>query len=144
MEAAINYYQHHIGDFNNATRHLERLERAIYREMLDLYYDTEAPLTLDFKMLCHKLCARREGEPEIVQAILNEFFTKTDEGWTHHRCDLEIDAYREKVKSNRVNGKKGGRPKKTQSEPNENPTETQSVSFGNPTITQVKPNETLS
>ncbi|MCY3212700.1 DUF1376 domain-containing protein, partial [Acinetobacter baumannii] len=27
----MNYYQHHIGDFNNATRHLSLIERAIYR-----------------------------------------------------------------------------------------------------------------
>ncbi|MFY0037839.1 DUF1376 domain-containing protein, partial [Acinetobacter baumannii] len=25
----MNYYQHHIGDFNNATRHLSLIERAI-------------------------------------------------------------------------------------------------------------------
>ena len=90
----MNYYQHHIGDFNNATRHLERLERAIYREMIELYYDTEEPLTLDFKKLCHKLCARRDGEPEIVQSILDEFFIKTDQGWVHDRCERELESYR--------------------------------------------------
>ena len=37
----MNYYQHHIGDFNNATRHLSLIERAIYRDLLDMYYDTE-------------------------------------------------------------------------------------------------------
>ncbi len=101
----MNYYQHHIGDFNNATRHLDRLERAIYREMLDLYYDTEAPLTLDFKKLCHKLCARREGEPEIVQAILDEFFTKTDDGWVHQRCERELTEYRKRVEQSMKAGK---------------------------------------
>ena len=29
----MNFYQHHIGDFNNATRHLTRLERSIYRDL---------------------------------------------------------------------------------------------------------------
>ena len=41
----MNYYQHHIGDFNNATRHLSLVERAIYRDLLDMYYDTEQPPT---------------------------------------------------------------------------------------------------
>lgn len=40
----MNYYQHHIGDFNNATRHLSLVERAIYRDLLDMYYDTEKPI----------------------------------------------------------------------------------------------------
>ncbi|MGE8450704.1 MAG: DUF1376 domain-containing protein, partial [Pseudomonadales bacterium] len=38
----MNHYPHHIGDFNTATRHLSRLERAIYRDMRDMYCDTEA------------------------------------------------------------------------------------------------------
>ncbi len=139
----MNYYQHHIGDFNNATLHLDRVERSIYRDLIELYYDTEKPLTLDLVALCRRIRARRDDEPQIVEAILQEFFTETDEGWFHARCEHELSLYRAKAEANRVNGKKGGRPKKTHEEPSGNPQETQSVFSGNPTETQVEPKKTL-
>jgi len=49
----MNYYPHHIGDFNSATRHLTRIERSVYRDLIELYYDTEAPLSRDVDKLCH-------------------------------------------------------------------------------------------
>ena len=30
----MNYYPHHIGDFDYATRHLTRVERSIYRVLI--------------------------------------------------------------------------------------------------------------
>lgn len=84
------YYQHHIGDFNNATRHLSRIERSIYRDLIELYYDTEHPLTLDVKTLCRKIIAVTDVEVAAVQDVLNEFFECTEDGWTHSRCDIEI------------------------------------------------------
>lgn len=53
----MNHYPHHIGDFNNATRHLTFVERALYRELLDLYYDTEQPLNPDFNKLARRVLA---------------------------------------------------------------------------------------
>lgn len=89
----MNYYPHHIGDFNSATRHLTRLERSVYRDMLDLYYDTEAPLSLDIDALSRLLIARSNEERTAVEQVLNEFFTKSEEGWRHERCDVEIAKY---------------------------------------------------
>ena len=43
----MKHYPHHIRDFNQATRHLTRIERSVYRDLMDLYYDTELPLMLD-------------------------------------------------------------------------------------------------
>ena len=56
----MNYYQHHIGDFNNATRHLTRVERSLYRDLIELYYDTEKYLTDDVDWLERKMMARTE------------------------------------------------------------------------------------
>lgn len=47
----MNFYPHHIGDFNNATRHLTRVERSVYRDLIELYYDTECPLNNDLEKL---------------------------------------------------------------------------------------------
>lgn len=95
----MNHYPHHIGDFDRATRHLTRLERGIYRDLLDLYYDTEQPLTLDMAALCRKIIARSNEESTAVEQVLNEFFTKTPSGWYQARCEAEIEAYRAAVKN---------------------------------------------
>lgn len=90
----MNFYRHHIGDFDRATRHLTRIERSIYRDLMDVYYDTEAPLTLDMPALCRKVLARSNEEATAVEQVLNEFFTKTPSGWYHDRCEEEMDTYR--------------------------------------------------
>jgi uncharacterized protein YdaU (DUF1376 family) len=101
----MNYYPHHIGDFNNATRHLSRTERSLYRDMLDMYYDTEQALTLDFKLLCRKLMARTEEEVTGVEQVLNEFFTKGEQGWIHARCEEVIAEYRGQLEKKSAAGK---------------------------------------
>ncbi|MFZ6760393.1 YdaU family protein [Undibacterium sp. Ji50W] len=101
----MNYYSHHIGDFNNATRHLNRLERAIYRDMLDLYYDTESALMLDLGLLCRRLVARSEEETAAVEQLLKEFFVLTDAGWFHARCDQVIREYQKNTNAKSLAGK---------------------------------------
>lgn len=93
----MHYYSHNIADFNHATRHLDRLERGIYRDLIEMYYDTEQPLPDDLAHICRKICARRDDEPQVVEAILQEFFTLTERGWEHERCERELTAYREKA-----------------------------------------------
>lgn len=90
----VNHYPHHIGDFDRATRHLTRIERSIYRDLIDVYYDTEQPLTLDLSKLKRKILANDEQESTAVEQVLNEFFTETPAGWFHSRCDDEIEKYR--------------------------------------------------
>lgn len=92
----MNHYPHHIGDFNTATRHLSRLERAIYRDMLDMYYDTEAPLDgSDFDRLARRLLCRDSDEMAALQFVLDEFFEQQEDGrWVHHRCEREIAAFK--------------------------------------------------
>ena len=92
----MHSYSHHIGDFNTATRHLSRHERAIYRDMLDMYYDTEEPLDgSDFDRLARRLLCRDSEDVAALQFLLSEFFEQQDDGrWVHHRCEREIAAFR--------------------------------------------------
>jgi uncharacterized protein YdaU (DUF1376 family) len=90
----VNHYPHHIGDFDKATRHLTRLERSIYRDLIELYYDTEAMLPLDSSWICRKIIARTDEEATAVEQALNEFFEQTPEGWYHERCEVEIEKFR--------------------------------------------------
>ena len=88
----MNYYQHHIGDFNNATRHLSRLERSIYRDLLDLYYDLEKPLQLDFEKLARRIMVE-DGDRATMRDVLNEFFVLQDDGYHNARADREIASF---------------------------------------------------
>ena len=74
------FYQHHIGDFNHATRHLTRVERSLYRDLIELYYDTEKPLISDINKLARRVIAVTQEEKDALEYVLDEFFTLTDEG----------------------------------------------------------------
>ena len=101
----MNHYPHHIGDFNSATRHLTFVERALYRELLDLYYDTEGPLNADVKKLARRVLASTDEQQHALQQVLDEFFKLRDDGWHNARCDREIAAYKEKQEQQSRAGK---------------------------------------
>jgi uncharacterized protein YdaU (DUF1376 family) len=105
LEGFVKHYPHHIGDFDRATRHLTRIERSIYRDLIDLYYDTETRLTLDKAWLCRKIIARSNEESTAVEQVLNEFFTETPTGWYHDRCEAEIEAYHANTSQKAMAGK---------------------------------------
>lgn len=132
----MNFYKHHIGDYDADTAHLSWLEDAAYRRLLCLYYRREQPLPVDIAQACRLVRAVSKQEKDAVETVMREFFRETPDGWRHKRCDEEIEAACKKSGANRENGAKGGRPRKQQSdqEPieqaNENPDETQSVSGG--------------
>jgi uncharacterized protein YdaU (DUF1376 family) len=113
----VNYYPHHIGDFNAGTVRLSQLERWIYRDMIEVYYDTEQPLPADLNAVCKKIGARGDEQRAIVQELLDDKFTLKDDGYHHARCDAEIAEYHAKADVARENGKKGGRPKKANQNP---------------------------
>lgn len=143
----MHYYKHHIGDFNHATRHLTRIERSIYRDLLDLYYDKEEMLPLDLKKIS-KLILVSKKEFQELQNVLDEFFVKTENGFKNTRCEIEIEEYHKAAENSRKNGKNGGRPKKesttkkeTKAVSNTNPEETERVFLENPELTQKKANQ---
>jgi uncharacterized protein YdaU (DUF1376 family) len=103
---AMHYYQHNIGDFDKATRHLTRLERSIYRDLIELYYDTEMQLNADIKHLCRKVLANSNEEATAVEQVLNEFFTKTPDGWYHDRCEEEIERFKSNISQRAEAGRK--------------------------------------
>lgn len=101
----MNYYSHHIGDFNNSTRHLPRLHRSILRDLLDLYYQTEQQLTLDIPKLKRKILADSSKESMALELMLDEFFLKTPSGWYNPRCEAEIAHYRANISQKALAGK---------------------------------------
>ncbi|VWB83378.1 hypothetical protein BLA13014_03846 [Burkholderia aenigmatica] len=131
----MNYYPHHIGDFRSGTVNMTRVERWIYRDLIDVYYDTEKPLPLDLDAVCYAVGVSTEEERRAVANLLRFKFTQTDTGYMHDRCEIEIAAYRTRAETAQENGKKGGRPKKraaTGSGTKQNPPETQEKPTGFP------------
>lgn len=100
----MNHYPHHIGDFNSATIHLTFVERALYRELLDLYYDTERPLNSDVKKLARRVRAVTDEQRAALDIVLEEFFTLCEDGWHNERCDAEIAVYHQKQEQQRKAG----------------------------------------
>lgn len=146
----MNFYQHHIGDFNNATRHLTRIERSIYRDLLELYYDTEKPLTSDFDRLARR-CLVDDNDRAAMRDVLNEFFILSDDGYHNTRADREIAAYKRMAEG----GKRGAEkrwgkgddspPIATPSPPHVKANanhEPETINHEPITINQVKPNPT--
>lgn len=98
---------------------MTRLERWIYRDLLEVYYDKEQPLSLNIADLCRDIGVRTDEERAVVTDILTYKFTRTDDGYVHDVCERILVEYRAKADTARENGKKGGRPRKADSNPEE-------------------------
>lgn len=131
----MHYYPFNIGDFNLHTSHLTLEEEAVYRRLLDFYYDTEAAIPLKTDRVIRRL--RLGGYTETVKSILEEYFLKQGDGWHNLRADIEINDYHKKAEIARPNGKKGGRPKKNSG------SKTERVILANPDLTQAKAKQEL-
>lgn len=91
----MNFYPFHLGDYMSVTQHLTHMEDLCYRRMIDRYYLAEAPLPCDINMIARLIGMR--DHIDIVSQILSEFFTKTDAGYMHSRCEEEIAKYKQKA-----------------------------------------------
>ena len=89
----MNYYEHHIGDYDKNTSHLTACEDGIYSRLIRRYYDKEKPLPADVDQVKRLARARDKLERAAVDTILEEFFTLEADGWHHKVCDAVIAAY---------------------------------------------------
>jgi uncharacterized protein YdaU (DUF1376 family) len=86
----VNYYPFHLGDYAAHTAHLEPLEDLAYRRMLDLYYRTEKALPSDWREVGRLI--RLRDQAAVIESVLAEFFTLSDDGWHSKRADAELTA----------------------------------------------------
>lgn len=90
----MNYYERHIGDYLKDTSHLSLMEHGIYTRLLDVYYTREGAIPDD--QVARLIGARSKDEREALQAVLNEFFQRTADGWVQTRCEREIERFKDK------------------------------------------------
>jgi uncharacterized protein YdaU (DUF1376 family) len=95
----MHYYQFNIADYRKDTIHLTPIEHYAYRQLLDQYYLTELPIPLEEDKVMRSLCVRIADDMQAVRNVLQDFFLKTENGYIHKRCDIEIEAYHAKSKS---------------------------------------------
>ena len=89
----MHYYPHNIADYRKDTSHLSLLEHGCYHQLLDQYYLNEQPLPLDESKLFRLINARTEDEKIAIRMVLDDFFDKTEDGFIHTRCDIEIEKF---------------------------------------------------
>jgi uncharacterized protein YdaU (DUF1376 family) len=89
----VNFYQHHIGDFDVATAHLTACEDGIYSRLVRRYYATEKPLEPDIAKLQRLVRARTKDEKQAVVDVLNEFFFLREDGWHDEKINLAIEEF---------------------------------------------------
>jgi uncharacterized protein YdaU (DUF1376 family) len=133
----MNYYERFMGDYGKKTARLTMIEHGAYTLLLDEYYSTEAPLPEPYAELYRIARAMSKEEQAAVRKIADLHFPVANDGLRHNaRADEEIPKARKRIEGARVNGSKGGRPKKPDENPAGNPAglrnETQRVSGSKP------------
>lgn len=108
----MNFYKHHIGDYDADTAHLTWFEDMAYTRLMRLYYRRELPIPADIAQACRLVRAASKQEREAVENVLHEFFELDGDCWRNKRCDEEISTAQGKAAKNREVGKSGGRPAK--------------------------------
>lgn len=104
----MHYFKFNNPDWHLSTGHLSAEEEGIYLRLIRHYYDTEKPIPLETESVFRRL--RLSDLSAKALSILQEFFVETDKGFTHIYCNKIIAEYHKKAKTNKVNGKNGGRP----------------------------------
>jgi uncharacterized protein YdaU (DUF1376 family) len=93
----MHYYQFNIADYRKDTVHLSLVEHAIYRELIDQYHLDEKPISLDTASVMRRLRLRSTDDERALNAVLTDFFERSEDGWHHRRIDQEITAYHQMV-----------------------------------------------
>lgn len=114
------YYEHHLGDYARDTSHLNMLEDAAYRRLLDVYYGRERPLPADVRECCKLARAQSKQERDAVVYVLKEFFELLADGHRQARADREIARYLDKQAKAKRSAEARWKPRETACQGNAN------------------------
>ena len=92
----MHYYQFNIADYRKDTVHLTPIEHFIYRSLLDTYYLTEEPISLDIRSVMRTHCLRTANDEQSLINVLNDFFIKSENGYIHKRVEQQLQEYKKK------------------------------------------------
>lgn len=130
----MNFYKRYMADYAKKTARLTLAQHGAYTLLLDELYGTELPLPQSYDEL-NRICrAMIKAEQEAVKFVADQYFPVCSDGLRHNnRATEELFEAAPAIEAARLNGKRGGRPKKEPSGfPTNNP-----VGFQD--VTQTKP-----
>lgn len=104
----------YTGDYLRDTQHLSMSEHGCYLKLLMHCWDQKGPAPLDERKLCGIVNARSSDEILALRRVLEEFFTKMDDGWYNHRMQREIERSENISKARSTAGKAGYQAKAKQ------------------------------
>lgn len=114
----MNFYKRYMGDYTRKTGHLSLAEHGAYTLLLDTLYATEKGLPASFHELFRLCRAMSKAEQTAVAKVAEEFFPVSSDGLRYNsRASEEIEDAAPAIQAAKENGKRGGRPKKTQEKP---------------------------
>jgi len=91
----MNYFEHHIRDYDTATQHLTWDQDLAYTRLIRWYYRKEKPVPADVKEACRQVRAVSKAQRDAVAAVLAEFFELRDDGWHNATCDQAIQRFQD-------------------------------------------------
>jgi uncharacterized protein YdaU (DUF1376 family) len=97
----MNFYKHHLGDYDGHTLHLTWMQDMAYTRLIRAYYRREQPLPADLGALCRLVRAARSEEKSAVAVVVKEFFVLDGDVYRNRRCDEEILKYQRQCEANR-------------------------------------------
>lgn len=97
----MNFFKHHLGDYDSATTHLSWDEDMAYSRLMRVYYRDEKPIPIEPRAAYRLARAQTKSQREAVNVVLAEFFMKQVDGWHNKRCDEEIAAAQAQAETNR-------------------------------------------
>lgn len=116
----MKFYKRFPGDIQIKTGGLTLAEFGAYDRLLDHFYATEQPISPDE---CYSITrALTRADRAAVDKVLARFFTSVKGGWIQLRAAEMIAEALPKIEAARENGKRGGRPKRTEQKPKQEPT----------------------
>lgn len=115
----MNFYKRYPADYGKKTARLTLAQHGAYTLLLDELYSTEQGLPGEFDEL-YRICrAMDKAEQSAVRFVAERHFPIAADGLRHNgRASEELAEAAPAIEAARLNGKKGGRPKKeTQQKP---------------------------
>lgn len=109
----MNFYKRFMADYAKKTSRLTLAQHGAYTLLLDEMYTTEAGLPSDHAEL-YRICrAMNKAEQEAVMLVADRYFPIGPDGLrSNERATEELHLAAPALEAARLNGKKGGRPKK--------------------------------
>jgi uncharacterized protein YdaU (DUF1376 family) len=102
----------HIGDYLAETNTLGTTEHGANFLLLCAFYRSCKPLPLALNELCRIARAETKADRAAVTRVLEKFWTKQEDGYTHTIAQADIRATLAFHAKQKINGDQGGRPRK--------------------------------